>query len=70
MFQPMICVIELGPDRYAVECSGRYGGGYSCPAVSRAQALVMLARDARRYDCGEQPILVIAPEDLRREACL
>lgn len=71
MLRPFIGVFEnKATGLFAIEVHGRFGGGYSCPAVSRYRAVQMLARDARRYDCGKEPIAISAPEDMRKEAGL
>jgi hypothetical protein len=70
MFAPFIGVFEKPNGSFAAECHGRFGGGYSCPSVPREQAIRMLARDARRYDCGEEPITIVAPDDIRAAAGL
>jgi hypothetical protein len=69
MMRPFIGVFPSGAG-FAVECHGRFGGGYSCPQVSREKAIWMLARDARRYDCGQEPIIISAPADIRAAAGL
>jgi len=58
------------PTAYQIICRGRYGGGYTLPWKSRADAISILARDGRAYDCGDEPILIIAPEEIKVAAGL
>ena len=68
--RPEIIIVQVG-DKYGIECHGRYGGGYSIPPTkTEEEAVAILARDARRYDCGEGPILIVAPERIKALAGL
>lgn len=64
---PTIVITQKG-NLYSIDCHGRFGGGYSATAKSREDVVAMLARDARRYDCGDAPITIIAPEDIKAAA--
>ena len=58
------------PTGYQIICHGRYGGGYSLPCKNEADTISILARDGRTYDCGDEPILIIAPEEIKVAAGL
>ena len=70
MRRPVITCLPIGIDLFELNVSGRFGGGYSGLRVSRQKAVAILARDARSYDCGEEPIQVVAPADIKQEAGL
>lgn len=67
--RPVITLVEIGGGQVQMSVQGRFGGGY-LGIFPRQQAVAMLARDAKRYDCGEEPIRVTAPEDMMKEAGL
>ena len=66
--RPSIIVSKVG-DRYGINCQGRFGGGYHIPVTKTLeQAAQILARDGRTYDCGKEPILIVAPAEVRELA--
>ena len=64
MATPMVAaMMHKGSGGVLVEVRGRFGGGYSSPGHSAADAAAMVLRDAPSYDCGEQPInIALCPE--------
>jgi hypothetical protein len=68
MQRPTLVVLATGNGLFAAHCSGRFGGGYSVRGLSRDQAIELLARDGRAYDCGTEPILLRAPPDMLEAA--
>ena len=69
MLRPNIIIsTEPEGERYSIKVQGRFGGGYACRGKSREAVIIMLARDGRNYDCGEEPIKIIAPDDIRAAA--
>ena len=63
---PTIIVAQLDSDRFQVDVSGRFGGGFRGLICDRAGVLARLAH-LKSYDCGEEPASVIVPESLKPE---
>lgn len=69
MLRPTIIITKRDNKSYQICVRGRYGGGYTTYA-DKDKAICMLARDGRTYDCGKEPILIIAPAEIKVAAGL
>ena len=62
---------DLGHELYHISVSGVFGGGFCGLRVRGAErAAAQLAFHARRYDCGNEPIIVVAPAAIKELAGL
>jgi len=66
MQTPTISVTKQN-GHYNVSVAGKFGGGYSSPGHDLTDAAGMVVRDAPRYDCGNEAINILVPDEIRVE---
>jgi len=64
--QPTITVTPQN-GAYCVQVVGKFGGVYSAPGKTAIEAATMVMRDAVKYDCGEEPLVLGFPPEVSIE---
>ena len=64
---PTIVITKVN-NFYDMKVVGKFGGGYHVHEKTKEEVVSMLATAGRDYDCGKDPIVVVAPEEIKEAA--